>query len=98
MNRFGSEHGVKGRSSSLFFFILILICYQRHSVEGYKDGLYSTDTDFVKPLNADTFEAEVINGRQSVIWIVEFYNSWCGHCIHFAPTWKQLAQEMKGLF
>ncbi|GFN88377.1 sulfhydryl oxidase [Plakobranchus ocellatus] len=66
-------------------------------VDGYKDGLYSTETDFVKPLNHETFQAEVINSRPGLIWIVEFYNSWCGHCIHFAPTWKQLAKDLKDL-
>ena len=25
---------------------------------------------------------------------VEFYSSWCGHCIHFAPTFKSLAEDV----
>ena len=25
---------------------------------------------------------------------VEFYSSWCGHCIHFAPTFKSLALDV----
>ena len=29
-------------------------------------------------------------------WIVEFYSSWCGHCQHFAPTWKEFAVEVEG--
>lgn len=29
-------------------------------------------------------------------WIVEFYSSWCGHCHHFAPTWKEVASRIKG--
>ncbi|GFR79268.1 sulfhydryl oxidase [Elysia marginata] len=79
--------------TSLLF--LAFICCLSISVEGLKDGLYSSDTDFVTTLDADTFEAQVINSRPSLIWIVEFYNSWCGHCIHFAPTWKKLAEDMK---
>ena len=27
---------------------------------------------------------------------MEFYSSWCGHCIHFAPTFKQLALDVHG--
>ena len=30
-------------------------------------------------------------------WVVEFYSNWCGHCQHFAPTWKEIAYDVKGL-
>ena len=26
-------------------------------------------------------------------FLIEFYSSWCGHCIHFAPVWRQLAAD-----
>ena len=26
-------------------------------------------------------------------FFVEFYSSWCGHCIHFAPQWRKLAAD-----
>ncbi len=29
-------------------------------------------------------------------WWVEFYSSWCGHCQHFAPTWRAFAAETVG--
>lgn len=29
-------------------------------------------------------------------WVVEFYSNWCGHCQYFAPTWKQIAQDVEG--
>ena len=28
-------------------------------------------------------------------WLIEFYASWCGHCVHFAPTVKNFAQDIK---
>ena len=32
----------------------------------------------------------------SNVWMVEFYSSWCGHCQHFAPIWKEVASRVKG--
>jgi len=29
------------------------------------------------------------------LWLVQFYNHWCGHCQRFAPTWKELANDVK---
>ena len=33
-----------------------------------------------------------IYGKDSAL-LVEFYSSWCGHCIHFAPVWRKLASD-----
>jgi len=29
------------------------------------------------------------------IWLVEFYNHWCGHCQRFVPTWVKVAERLK---
>ncbi|CAH2316748.1 sulfhydryl oxidase 2 isoform X1 [Pelobates cultripes] len=28
-------------------------------------------------------------------WLLEFYSSWCGHCVQYAPTWRVLAGDVK---
>lgn len=57
------------------------------------DGLYSTD-DYVTTFDDDSFSRTVYGSSNS--WMVEFYNSWCGHCVRFAPTWKAIAADIKG--
>lgn len=51
------------------------------------------DTDPLWQLNTTNFHSSVLG--KSNAWIIEFYSSWCGHCIRFAPTWKKFAQEIK---
>ncbi|XP_004853388.1 sulfhydryl oxidase 1 isoform X2 [Heterocephalus glaber] len=55
-------------------------------------ALYSS-SDPVTLLQADTVRGAVLNSRSA--WAVEFFASWCGHCIAFAPTWKALANDVK---
>jgi len=54
-------------------------------------GLYNASDDVVI-LNATNFKTSVYGSNKS--WLVEFYNSWCGFCYRFAPTWKALANDI----
>uniref|UniRef100_A0A8C3IPI4 Sulfhydryl oxidase n=1 Tax=Chrysemys picta bellii TaxID=8478 RepID=A0A8C3IPI4_CHRPI len=56
-------------------------------------GLYSPGDPLVL-LQVDTLESSVLNSSSA--WLVEFYASWCGHCVHFAPTWRALAADIQG--
>ena len=58
-----------------------------------KEGLYSSQDDVII-LNKRNIKDRVYD--KNVVWVIEFYNSWCGHCIHFVPTWRQFASDLKG--
>lgn len=62
--------------------------YQYQNLIG---GLYNASDDVVV-LNATNFKTSVYGSNRS--WLVEFYNSWCGFCYRFAPTWKALANDI----
>lgn len=57
-----------------------------------KAGLYEAEDDVVI-LVADNFYQTVLLSNKA--WMVEFYSSWCGHCVNFAPTWKKFATDVK---
>lgn len=56
-----------------------------------KTGLYSSE-DKVTQLTTNNFNENVYNSSSA--WVVQFYNSWCGHCIKFSPIWKELAADI----
>lgn len=29
-------------------------------------------------------------------WLIEFYSSWCGHCVRYSSTYKELGVRTKG--
>lgn len=75
---------------------LLIIILALNLINGIKDGLYNTDDDDVLPLNNETLQNLVIQTKpNNKVWVVEFYNSWCGHCVNFAPTWKKVAIDLK---
>lgn len=75
---------------NLFVFPLI---YHLKTTAAAETGLYSLSDDVVV-LTHENF-ADNVYGEKTA-WIIEFYNSWCGHCRRFAPTWKSVATDVKG--
>ncbi|XP_018582238.2 sulfhydryl oxidase 1 [Scleropages formosus] len=59
---------------------------------GAQAGLY-TQSDQVVLLTTSTVDSVLFNS--SVAVVVEFYASWCGHCVSFAPLWKSLARDTR---
>lgn len=69
--------------------IFVLLLFSPTSILG---DLYKS-SDHVIILNNKNFYQELLGTSNG--WIVEFYNSWCGHCIGFAPTWKKFSSEVQ---
>lgn len=46
------------------------------------------------PLTAEDFQTQITYTRRP--WFVKFYAPWCHHCQALAPSWEQLAKQMKG--
>ena len=53
-------------------------------------SLYNAN-DTILQLDYSNINATLF-GKETAFF-VEFYSSWCGHCIHFAPEWRKLAAE-----
>lgn len=58
-------------------------------------GLY-TASDQIVLLTQENVESVLINSTAAMV--VEFYASWCGHCVAFSPTYKALARDIKGVY
>ncbi|KAI0829211.1 thioredoxin-domain-containing protein [Trametes gibbosa] len=48
----------------------------------------SSETELLV-LTPDNFDTTVSDG----VWFIEHFSPYCGHCRHFAPTWKQLVDQ-----
>ncbi|XP_066548727.1 sulfhydryl oxidase 1 [Amia ocellicauda] len=54
-------------------------------------GLYSASDQVLLP---DPDGIDALLGNSSRALLLEFYASWCGHCVGFAPVWKRLARDI----
>ena len=86
--------------SSLLLLVLLLVGTVTVSASDSDDDgeddivdLYSEDSAVVH-MDHSNF-ATLLHGKRHV-WAVEFYNSWCGHCQLYAPTWLRIAEQSRG--
>ncbi|XP_055374073.1 sulfhydryl oxidase 1 isoform X2 [Condylostylus longicornis] len=54
-------------------------------------GLYNS-SDKVIPLTVDNVKSFISNQKYGTL--LEFYNTYCGHCRRFAPKYKELAEDI----
>uniref|UniRef100_A0A8D3B5G7 Sulfhydryl oxidase n=1 Tax=Scophthalmus maximus TaxID=52904 RepID=A0A8D3B5G7_SCOMX len=59
---------------------------------GVAARLYTEDDPLVI-LSGSSLQPAVTNSSSA--WLVQFYSSWCGHCIQYSSTWKTLAQDVQ---
>ncbi|XP_078027250.1 sulfhydryl oxidase 2 [Epinephelus lanceolatus] len=52
-----------------------------------------TEEDPLVILSSSSLKPTVFNSSSA--WLVQFFSSWCGHCIQYSSTWKALAQDVK---
>jgi len=83
---------VKQQWTWLQLFAFSILCHSSLEVSlSGSAGLY-TNEDKILILNNTNFQSSICSSTKA--WIVEFYSSWCGHCIHFAPTFKEFAADV----
>eukprot|EP00091_Calanus_sinicus_P000720 TRINITY_DN10655_c0_g1_i1.p1 TRINITY_DN10655_c0_g1~~TRINITY_DN10655_c0_g1_i1.p1 ORF type:complete len:149 (-),score=34.02 TRINITY_DN10655_c0_g1_i1:479-925(-) len=78
---------------SMFLLLLLSMIIQTTFQAGLEGAspLYGPD-DKILILNTTNFQPSICSSSKA--WVVEFYSSWCGHCIHFAPTFKEFAADV----
>ncbi|KAJ8922000.1 hypothetical protein NQ315_008638 [Exocentrus adspersus] len=50
----------------------------------------------VESFNAKQFEKNILRKDYFLPWLVDFYAPWCGHCTHFEPEFRLVAQRLEG--
>lgn len=87
-----------GTTGKKLFGVVLVALFLENWVEGAglfgaPQALYGPEDDVVV-LNAGNLNKTIYGTKNA--WLVEFFSSWCGHCIHFAPIYKSFATEVKG--
>jgi thiol oxidase len=84
----------------IYIFITLLIVYTLiafvSSLPSLNKPLY-TRSQTINILSDNNFSANVFYNElnSNRLQLIQFYNSWCGHCIAFAPTFKSFAEDIK---
>lgn len=69
-----------------------LFAFHEAKVVPAQPSLYNASDPIVLLTTID-FQHTIL--ATSNAWLVEFYSSWCGHCIDFAPAFRELANDVK---
>jgi thiol oxidase len=81
----------------IYIFITLLVVYTLIAfVSSYPSPLY-TSSQTINILSDNNFSSNVFYNElnSNRLQLIQFYNSWCGHCMAFAPTFKSFAKDIK---
>ncbi|CAI2357000.1 unnamed protein product [Caenorhabditis sp. 36 PRJEB53466] len=78
-------------TGAFMLFILVVILAFSAS-RGASESLYDKN-DAILELDIDTFGPAIYGSKKA--HFIEFYSSWCGACIGYAPTFKKFAKQLE---
>nr|XP_055023808.1 sulfhydryl oxidase 1 [Misgurnus anguillicaudatus] len=87
-----SYHATKRRLNPLKSFTCCVISFLCAFPLIANGGLY-TASDQIVILSPDNVDSVLFSSSSAMV--VEFYATWCGHCVAFSPVWKSLARDIK---
>ncbi|XP_018569443.1 dnaJ homolog subfamily C member 10-like [Anoplophora glabripennis] len=50
----------------------------------------------IESFTAEDFRQNILTKNYFLPWLVDFYAPWCGHCTHFEPEFRVVAQRLEG--
>lgn len=78
----------------IFCIVVVRIPNLKEVLADEKPDLYTPIDDVIR-LNSTTFGPTLFSESKNVTYMVQFYNTFCGHCQMFAPIYKNLASRVK---
>ncbi|XP_022905915.2 dnaJ homolog subfamily C member 10-like [Onthophagus taurus] len=71
--------------------------YNGHrDVMSMKRWVISFMPSLVESFTSEEFQQQVLTKKYVLPWLIDFYASWCSHCINFEPNFNIVARKLQG--